>query len=351
MAHRFYKDITGERFGRLIVIAPSGTDKHNKKLWLCKCDCGKEITTRGSRLRAGRVRSCGCLALEKQSQPKGKRGLREKTKNKYIGRKYGNLTVIDVLKDDDVIYFGFKCHCGGTGISSKRNFDKGCVKSCGCIKERISKRAAIKTLITTLIKIKIKQNPPPHPLKGTHQYCKIKHNYDGVKIKGATIISHAGVRLNSNGRIVNHLFYAKCNCGRDTVVTLTQIKNEIIRCSICSYRHKIINVINTAKKRNLKNVNKQKNNRRKYEKDRRHKPFQRDVIAKYHNSCCICGRSDKRRYMNIHHLKPFSKYPEYRFMPCNAVLMCKKCHEKFHKTYGWEGFSVADFVEYKKSVT
>lgn len=37
-------DITGQKFGRLTVIQQQGKDKYNNALWLCKCDCGNEIT-------------------------------------------------------------------------------------------------------------------------------------------------------------------------------------------------------------------------------------------------------------------------------------------------------------------
>lgn len=58
------RDITGCRFGRLIAIERAGRDNRRNALWRCKCDCGKEIITRGSSLRAGVTQSCGCLNLD-----------------------------------------------------------------------------------------------------------------------------------------------------------------------------------------------------------------------------------------------------------------------------------------------
>lgn len=52
-------DLTGQRFGSLIVVKQNGS-KGGHKLWLCKCDCGKEKTVSGSKLREGEVKSCGC---------------------------------------------------------------------------------------------------------------------------------------------------------------------------------------------------------------------------------------------------------------------------------------------------
>jgi hypothetical protein len=58
-----FKDITGQRFGRLVAIRPAGRGPNGKTTliqWLCKCDCGQKHTTTGHALRRGRVGSCGC---------------------------------------------------------------------------------------------------------------------------------------------------------------------------------------------------------------------------------------------------------------------------------------------------
>ena len=61
-------DLTGKRFGRLVVIERAD-DKftisgYKRKRWLCKCDCGNEIITDGQSLKQGTTKSCGCLAKE-----------------------------------------------------------------------------------------------------------------------------------------------------------------------------------------------------------------------------------------------------------------------------------------------
>jgi hypothetical protein len=56
------RDLTGERFGKLIAIeklfekSPNGTT-----LWKCKCDCGNIHKANYSNLVAGHVKSCGCV--------------------------------------------------------------------------------------------------------------------------------------------------------------------------------------------------------------------------------------------------------------------------------------------------
>lgn len=59
-----FKDITGEKFGRLTAIERVGKNKYNYALWKCKCDCGNEVVVSGRSLRSGNTKSCGCLNLD-----------------------------------------------------------------------------------------------------------------------------------------------------------------------------------------------------------------------------------------------------------------------------------------------
>lgn len=61
-----YKDLTGQRFGRLLVLSlvdsPAGADIPTK--WRCLCDCGNIVEIRGYNLKSGGSGSCGCLQKE-----------------------------------------------------------------------------------------------------------------------------------------------------------------------------------------------------------------------------------------------------------------------------------------------
>lgn len=59
-------DLTGRRFGRLLVLQREGSylcenGIHSTPMWRCRCDCGQEVVVAGVSLRGGRTRSCGCL--------------------------------------------------------------------------------------------------------------------------------------------------------------------------------------------------------------------------------------------------------------------------------------------------
>lgn len=58
------KDMSGLRFGRLVVIEQAGNAKHGGALWKCRCDCGNEKIVRGADLRNCHTQSCGCIHTE-----------------------------------------------------------------------------------------------------------------------------------------------------------------------------------------------------------------------------------------------------------------------------------------------
>lgn len=55
-------DMTGLRFGKLVVVEPVGKNNHKSLMWRCVCDCGNERIVDGSGIRAGRNKSCGCAS-------------------------------------------------------------------------------------------------------------------------------------------------------------------------------------------------------------------------------------------------------------------------------------------------
>lgn len=57
-------ELTGERFGRLVVTTFSHAGRGGLSYWLCRCDCGNDHVVRGSTLRYGTVVSCGCYNKE-----------------------------------------------------------------------------------------------------------------------------------------------------------------------------------------------------------------------------------------------------------------------------------------------
>ena len=60
-------DLTGHRFGRLVVIREYGRAKDRQVTWLCRCDCGREVVVKAGNLCSENTQSCGCLRLERNT--------------------------------------------------------------------------------------------------------------------------------------------------------------------------------------------------------------------------------------------------------------------------------------------
>jgi len=56
-----FKDITGTRFGRLVVLRVAG---RGPTRWECVCDCGALCIAIGHKIKSGHTKSCGCLRKE-----------------------------------------------------------------------------------------------------------------------------------------------------------------------------------------------------------------------------------------------------------------------------------------------
>lgn len=67
-------DISNKKFGRLTAIRFSHIE-NERRLWLCVCDCGNEITTTVNRLTSGNTQSCGCYQKDRASETFFKHGM------------------------------------------------------------------------------------------------------------------------------------------------------------------------------------------------------------------------------------------------------------------------------------
>lgn len=121
------KDLTGQRFGRLVCLEPSSQrDKQGGTQWLCQCDCGKQCLAATHQLLCGYKKSCGCL-----SHPPLK---------DYVGKRFGMLTVLEYAgKRDGMHRWRCLCDCGNETIVGQTLLQGGRTKSCGCLQNSIIK--------------------------------------------------------------------------------------------------------------------------------------------------------------------------------------------------------------------
>lgn len=109
------KDITGKRFGRLIVQTHSRTlcymrnsRRQYRTYWLCACDCGANKEILGNSLTRGLTQSCGCLQKERCIEASRTHGM-SRTDTYNIWQKM-------LKRCNDPSCSGF-CRYGGRGIT------------------------------------------------------------------------------------------------------------------------------------------------------------------------------------------------------------------------------------------
>lgn len=59
------ENLTGHKFGRLLVVGYAAIQNRSHKMWICRCECGVVKPVMGQSLRNGASVSCGCLKREK----------------------------------------------------------------------------------------------------------------------------------------------------------------------------------------------------------------------------------------------------------------------------------------------
>ncbi len=72
-------DLTGKKFNRLLVLGFSHLNNYGVLYWHVRCDCGNKRAVRGSSLKNGRTKSCGCFHKELISKMFSIHGMGEKS--------------------------------------------------------------------------------------------------------------------------------------------------------------------------------------------------------------------------------------------------------------------------------
>lgn len=205
-----FKDLTGQRFGTLIVIKRVDDLLHSnrkKVKWLCQCDCGNETIVESSNLTSGHTKGCGC----KRNQNTSERCLIDLT-----GMQFGQLTVLS-RAENYISPNGFqntqwncKCSCGNVKIISQSNLRNGQAKSCGCLRSRISSERSFE-------------------------------NLTGQKFGMLTVVRRSDNLIHPNGSF-SVQWECLCECGNHVVVNSGNLKNgHTISCGcIASKNEKII---------------------------------------------------------------------------------------------------------------
>lgn len=83
LRNRPMKDLSGQRFGRLVALSLVERDRNRNHKWLFRCDCGVEKVVRVNLVKQGKTSSCGCLFSETVAARNTTHGLSQKHKREY----------------------------------------------------------------------------------------------------------------------------------------------------------------------------------------------------------------------------------------------------------------------------
>lgn len=116
----------GERYGSLTVLQPAPpSDRYpQKRMWLCRCDCGNEVALPAIYIKNGVVTTCGCG--------------RHKPKVDATGEKHGKLTAVRAtgeIYNHSAVWL-WQCDCGNTVEATLDIVRWGNKRSCGCRKSQ-----------------------------------------------------------------------------------------------------------------------------------------------------------------------------------------------------------------------
>ena len=127
------KDITGQRFGHLTALSRTDRKSGTCYLWLCRCDCGKDVEVSLHGLTSGKTRSCGCLQAEAWRRD-------------LTGQRFGRLVALENtgrMDEKTACYlWRCRCDCGNTVEVPVTALTHGTRKSCGCLNRQNRKLTA-----------------------------------------------------------------------------------------------------------------------------------------------------------------------------------------------------------------
>jgi hypothetical protein len=207
---------------------------------------------------------------------------------------------LELISEYKGIYYiaKFRCYCGKEFYTKPKNIFKGSTRSCGCF----FKQCRIDR-ITKLEK-------------------SIFGKWKVIKL------------LPKNGKPRKYL--CECKCGKFGSITIASLKSGNSTSCGCE-SNKGINNPNynpnlTIEERMQRRLTPEAINWSKKIKER----------DKY--TCQICKEVGGK--LHSHHLDGYAWCKEKRFDLNNGICLCKKCHKKFHKTYGNKNNTKEQFLEY-----
>lgn len=118
----------GDKFGRLIALAPAGRTKSGAPQWRFQCDCGAVVDKHAWNVKTGHTQSCGCWQRERTTQSN-----RDRLPEISVGQRFGHLSAVRPLPHGrGRTRWVFVCDCGVEAHLPASDAISGHTQSCGC---------------------------------------------------------------------------------------------------------------------------------------------------------------------------------------------------------------------------
>jgi len=232
-------------------------------------------------------------------------------KKDIIGKRFGKLIVkryVGFIKATEKSnhkssFWECICDCGKTKNISSGHLLRGAVVSCGCFRKEKIFEALFKDITGKRF--------------GRLIAIRVVNKRNGGYIWEC--ICDCGKVVNVAGNKLSFGHTKSCGC--------------LLR-DISSKRMKKLNKKQKGSNHPKWNPNKTDEDRKKKPKEFkiaiwRNKVYKRDLY-----SCQKCG-DNKGHNLNSHHIYSWDKHPNLRHTVSNGITLCKECHKKFHKKYGY----------------
>lgn len=200
------ENLTGQRFGRLTVLRRD-LDETKYPKWICRCDCGNEVSVRQYNLVQGRTKSCGCLRAETR-------------KKDFTGQKFGFLTVEGEDFEREYHSSGIlrrfwfcRCNCGNLISVSQAELARGDRIHCGC-KKNILRSARGEGVI----------------------------DMRGQRFGRLTVVDLVR-KKKSNGKGSSPAWLCKCDCGKEVIATRSSLLRKDQQSCGCLFSERASNRI------------------------------------------------------------------------------------------------------------
>ncbi len=133
-------DMTGQRFGRLVVLARAGVGSKGAASWACLCDCGNEAKVLGGNLRSGSSTQCVACGRKAQAETQALRRKPPKERKiraahiapSLVGQRFGQLVVESRagVSTNKLALWCCRCDCGEARTASGCDLRAGRVSRC-----------------------------------------------------------------------------------------------------------------------------------------------------------------------------------------------------------------------------